>query len=81
MTKRNLLIVLLMLGCVIPLACLLGFLGVIQNGILLSSLIKVLLVCIFIVAGIYFFKFKNFNRIMLVAIVAACACAFALVVK
>lgn len=70
-----------MLGCVIPIASLLGFLGVIQNGILLSSLIKVLLVCIFIVAGIYSFKFKNFNHVILVAIVAACACAFALVVK
>ena len=53
----------------------------IQNGRLLSSLIKVLLVCIFVVAGIYFFKFKNCSYPMLAAIVAAFACAFALVVK
>ena len=81
MTKRNLLIVLVMFGCLIPILCILGCTGVIQNGILLSSLIKVLLVCILVVAGIYFFKFKNCNYLMLAAIVAAFACAFALVVK
>ena len=80
-TKRNLLIALVMFGCLIPILDILGGTGVIQNGILLSSLIKVLLVCIFVVAGIYFFKFKNCSYPMLAAIVAAFACAFALVVK
>ena len=81
MTKRNLLIVLVMFGCLIPILGILGGTGVIQNGRLLSSLIKILLVCIFVVAGIYFFKFKNCSYPMLAAIVAAFTCAFALVVK
>ena len=81
MTKRNLLIVLLLLGCLIPIICLLGYLEVIRNGLLLSSLIKVLLLCIFAIAGLYLFKFKSFDRFMIVAIIVAFACTFAIVAK
>lgn len=81
MTKNYFLIALTLMGCLIPVVCILGYFDVIQNGVIISRIIKVLLVCILAIGTIYSLKYRSFDRITFVAIVAAVACAFILVVR
>lgn len=80
MTKRILLISLVLIGCLNLAVGFMGYFGLIKNGYLLFSLMTALLVCIFVVAGIYVYKFRSFDRLMMVAMVAAAASAFAIIV-
>lgn len=79
MTKKIFLLAIVLMGCIISVVCFLGYFGVIQNGVTINRIIKVLLLCILAIWAIYTFKFKSFDRMTLVAMVAAASCAFILI--
>ena len=81
MTKNYFLVAMILMGCIVPIVCFLGYFGVIQNGVIISRIIKVLLICILAIWAIYAFKFRNFDRMTLVAMVVATACVFILVAR
>ena len=81
MTKKMLLISLVLLGGLISAVCFLGYFEVIRNGVILSTLIKVLLLCALAIAWILFCSFRNFDKLSVIAIVVALVCAFIVVVK
>lgn len=80
MTKKTFLITLTLIGFLIPFVCFLGYFGFIQNGMIISRIVKVLLVCILAMVALFILKFRRFDKMLYIAIGAAAACAFILVV-
>ena len=78
MTKKLLIIILLILGCITSTVCFLGYFGVIQNGVILGTVVKIFSVCVLLITGIYLIKFRNFDKCTYAAVVAM-ACTFIIV--
>ncbi|MCR4843247.1 MAG: hypothetical protein K5840_08310 [Eubacterium sp.] len=79
MTKKSYMIAMIAMVCLIAGVCLLGYFGVIQNGVIISGIVIALEVCILATGAVYLFRNKSFDKVTFVSMVAAVACAFIII--